>query len=153
VSETEDLRAAVTELRRRIDAWHAAVEGAAAEAPEKGDALSDPRLEDAQNRFYDALSTFEEASLPVLGLQLEEPDEKAEPDEPVLAEDFFLHFVVTVGEGESTDRFNDALRVIDECGFLVLERLEEAGFHVPEFGTSYGASRGNVLDLDDDEEP
>ena len=153
MTASDDLRAAVAALHQRVDAWAEAVEGSAAEAPETGDALADPRLEDAQNRFYDALSAFEEASLPVLGLELEEPEDEAQPDEPLLADDFFLHFVVTISEGESADRFNDALRVIDECGFQVLEKLEEAGFHVPEFGTSYGASRGDAFDLGDDEEP
>jgi hypothetical protein len=147
-SDISELRAAVADLHRRIDAWHAAVEGVAAEAPESSDALADPRLEDAQDRFYEALSSFEEASLPVLGMEpVDVPPEDTE--EAVAADDFFLHFVVGLTGDEDPERFDEAMAIVDQCGFVVLERLEAAGFHVPRFGVSRGDPTA-FLDLGED---
>jgi hypothetical protein len=149
VTAIDDLRAAVAELHRRVDAWHTAVEGVVAEADVESDALADPRLEDAQDRFYEALAGFEEASLPVLGL---EPAEMAaaEPQESAVADEFFLHFVVALPDGQPPQRFDEALQIVDQCGFHVLEKLEEAGFHVPQFGSSRGEP-ATIFTVDEDD--
>ena len=60
MTATEDLSAAVAELHARLESWHAVVQGVAAESDDDPtEALADPRLEAAQDAFYDTLSRFE----------------------------------------------------------------------------------------------
>jgi hypothetical protein len=153
VTSRDELRAAVEALHERIDAWHAAVVGIADEAPVgSGDALADPRLEDAENRFYEALSTFEERSLPVLGMvPVEEPAEDEEEPGDLAVDDFFLHFVIGVAPGEDGGRLGAAEEIVDQGGFAVVERLEAAGFQVPQFGSSRGDLEA-FFDIDEDDE-
>ncbi len=155
VSEPEvDFRAAIAAVHQRLDAWAAVVEGLALEADSTEDALADPRLEAAESGFEDALGDFHSAAGVMLGLppltRLED-DTAEEPDDEgivVDGDDFFLHFVVGVPPGASAESLDRALDVVDDAGFDVLRRLEEAGFVVP----SFGASRSVPPQPDDDDE-
>ena len=148
---THDLRTALATLHARLDAWHDTVLGVAAETAPHDDPLVDPRLEAASDAFQDALGEYEEQTLRVLGLEVVEGVEEragtgVEPG--VLVDDFFVHLVVGVREDEPPARLLDALGIIDESTVATLvDRLEEAGFVVPE----YRVARGE-LDLDDDGE-
>lgn len=154
MTASEDLRAVVAGLHRRLDTWAAAVEGVAGEADDTTEALADPRLEAAEAAFDDLLGDFHSAAGVVLGLppltELEDDDEDGPDDEMLVleGEDFYLHFVVGVPDGASAEALDRALEVVDEAGFEVINRLEEAGFVVP----SFGSSRGVPIVLDDDED-
>ena len=150
MSATEDLRAAVTVVRGKLDAWQAVVEGVAAESEDDpAEALADPRLEAAQDAFYESLAAFEAATLPVLGMIVLD-DEDADDSDPgrVLEDDFFLHFVVGVPDGDSPDRLEHAFGLVNTAGAELSDRLESAGFTVAHFS----ASRGELEFDDVDEE-
>ena len=148
---TQGLRAALVTLHERLDAWHDTVLGVAAETAPDDDPLADPRLEAASDAFQDALGSYEEQTLRVLGLEEVEAVEERAPAgaEPgVLVDDFFVHLVVGVREDEPPARLLDALEIIDDATVGgVVDRLEAAGFVVPE----YRVARGE-LDLDDVDE-
>jgi hypothetical protein len=148
---TQDLRAALETLHARLDAWHHTVVGVAAETAPQDDPLVDPRLEAASDAFQDALGSYEEQTLRVLGLEeVEAVEERAATGVAlgVLVDDFFVHLVVGVREDEPPARLTDARGIIDESTVdTVVDRLEEAGFVVPE----YRVARGE-LDLDDGED-
>jgi hypothetical protein len=143
VTASDELRSAVEALHQRLDAWHAAVEGIAAEAGgNTAEALADPRLEAAEERFDEALQDFNVAAERVLGVTEVDDvildDDTDELPEVLVAEDYFVHFVVGADEGVDPERFQEALEIIDAAAFSILERLEEAGFDVPTFSTSRG---------------
>jgi hypothetical protein len=149
----DDLRDALAELRRRLDAWHDTVLGVAAETAADDNPLADPRLEAAADTFQDALGRYEEATLRLLGIEPVDEPEATRPDdghggEAVLVDDFFVHLVVGVREGEPGSRLGGALEVIDDAALGVVERLDEAGYVVPE----YEVSRGGP-DLGEEDEP
>jgi hypothetical protein len=148
VSPTDELRASVAELHARLDSWQAVVEGVAAESDDDPtEALADPRLEAAQDAFYEALGAFEAATLPVLGMIV--LDDATEDDDlgQVLEDDFFVHFVVAVNEGDSPDRLIDAFSTVNDANLEVSDRLMSEGFLV----RSFTASRGE-LEFDDADE-
>jgi hypothetical protein len=149
VSATDDLRAAVAELHARLDSWQAVVEGVAAESDDDPtEALADPRLEAAQDAFYETLGNFEAATLPVLGMIVLD-DEISEDDGEVLEDDFFVHYVVAVNEGDSPDRLGEAFVTVNNASRAVSDRLMSEGFLV----RSFTASRGELEfdDVDEDE--
>jgi len=151
VSDVEALRAAVAALHARVDEWAAAVEGIAHESGgDSTEAMADPRLEAAQDRFYESLSHFEEASLPVLGLV---PVEETEPDEPLTfsADDFFLHFLVGVTPATPRGRLDEAFELIHAAGHALVDQLLDAGFEVPTFAASRGEPDLPTYDEDEDE--
>jgi hypothetical protein len=153
VTDVDTLRATVTELHARVDAWAAAIEGVAAESDgDSTQAMADPRLEAAQDRFYEGLSEFEDASLPVLGLV---PDDDEDDDEvetmAFSADDFFLHFLVGVAPTTPRDRLDEAFELIHQAGHAVVDQLVDAGFDVPTFAASRGEP--DVTTYDDDEDP
>jgi hypothetical protein len=137
---TPDLRAALAAAHAHLDDWADVALGVAAEADDTDEALADPRLEAAQDAFQDALGRVEEAVLVTLGLVPEQPDDAAPeaPAERLLVDDFHVHLVVGVGEDSPPERLDAAFEVIDDAAVLVVERLEAAGFVVPEFGTIRG---------------
>jgi hypothetical protein len=151
VSATEDLRTVVAELHTRLDSWQAAVEGVAAESDDDPrEALADPRLEAAQDAFYEALSSFEAATLPVLGMIV--LDDAAIADDEsgeALEDDFFVHYVVAVNEGDSPDRLGEAFVTVNNANRKVSDQLMSEGFLV----RSFTASRGELEfdDVDEDE--
>jgi hypothetical protein len=151
VSDVEALRKATEGLHRRVDEWAAAVVGVAEEsAGDSTDALSDPRLEAAQDSFYEGLADFEESTLPVLGLVRE--DTPVDPDTALAltADDFFLHFVVGVPEDAPSPRLDDAFEIVHRAGHDAAERLMDAGFEVPTFAASRGELDLGGLEGDDD---
>jgi hypothetical protein len=137
MTDKDALREAAAGLHRRVDEWAAAVIGVADESGgDSTDALSDPRLEAAQDRFYEGLSDFEESTLPVLGLV---PDESpAGPEAMLSADDFFLHFVVGVPDEAEAGRLDEAFEIVHQAGHETAERLMDAGFEVPTFAASRG---------------
>jgi len=149
VTATEDLRAAVAELHARLDSWQAVVEGVAAESDDDPtEALADPRLEAAQDAFYATLSSFEAATLPVLGMIV--LDDATDDDSgEVLEDDFFVHYVVAVNEGDSPDRLGEAFVTVNNANLKVSDQLTSEGFLV----RSFTASRGELEfdDIDEDE--
>jgi hypothetical protein len=151
VSATEDLGTVVAELHARLDSWQAVVEGVAAESDDDPtEALADPRLEAAQDAFYEALSSFEAATLPVLGMIVLD-DDTTDDDESgqILEDDFFVHYVVAVNEGDSPDRLGEAFVTVNNANLAVSDRLMSEGFLV----RSFTASRGELEfdDIDEDE--
>jgi hypothetical protein len=151
VSDVDVLRAATDGLHRRVDEWAAAVVGVAEEAGgDSTEALSDPRLEAAQDGFYESLADFEESTLPVLGLAREETS--VESDALALtADDFFLHFVVGVPEDAPAPRLDDAFEIVHRAGHEAAERLIDAGFEVPTFAASRGELDLGGLDEEGDQ--
>ena len=149
MSASEDLRAAVTVVRGKLDAWQAVVEGVATESEDDPtQALADPRLEAAQDAFYESLAAFEAATLPVLGMIVLDDEDGDETDQGrILEDDFFLHFVVGVPDGDSPDRLEEAFETVGAAGRDLSDRLESAGFTV----AHYSASRGE-LEFDDVDE-
>ena len=150
MTATEDLRAAVTELHARLDSWQAVVEGVAAESDDDPtEALADPRLEAAQDSFYEALGTFEAATLPVLGMIVLDDDAGEDEAGEVLEDDFFVHYVVAVNEGDSPDRLGEAFVTVNNANRAISDRLMSEGFLV----RSFTASRGELEfdDVDEDE--
>lgn len=149
MSATEDLRVAVTELHGALDAWHAAVEGVAAESGDDAtEALADPRLEAAQDTFYEHLGAFETATLPVLGLIALEGGDAAEAYElDAAVDDFTIHLVARVPDGGTRDRLDDAMSLVDDAGTELGARLTAAGFQVLELATTRGE-----LEFDDADE-
>jgi len=150
VSATEDLRAAVAAMHARLDSWQAVVEGVAAESDDDPtEALADPRLEAAQDSFYEALATFEAAALPVLGMIVLDDDTGEDDAGEVLEDDFFVHYVVAVNEGDSPDRLGEAFVTVNNANRAVSDRLMSEGFLV----RSFTASRGELEfdDVDEDE--
>ena len=140
---SEHLAAAVAALHAKVDAWHAVVEGVATESGHNAtEALADPRLEAAQDAFYEALGAFEAAALPVLGMVV--LDDATADDDQVLEDDFFVHYVVAVDEGDSPERLDEAFATVNKAGLEISDRLRSEGFLV----RSFTASRGE-LDLDD----
>jgi hypothetical protein len=151
VSATEDLRTAVAELHARLDSWQAVVEGVAAESDDDPtEALADPRLEAAQDAFYETLSSFEAATLPVLGMIVLDDAANADDDsDEILEDDFFVHYVVAVNEGDSPDRLGEAFVTVNNANRKVSDQLMSEGFLV----RSFTASRGELEfdDIDEDE--
>jgi hypothetical protein len=150
MSATEDLRAAVAELHTRLDSWKAVVEGVAAESDnDPTEALADPRLEAAQDAFYETLGNFEAATLPVLGMIVLDDDTAEDDSGEVLEDDFFVHYVVAVNEGDSPDRLGEAFVTVNQANRAVSDRLMSEGFLV----RSFTASRGELEfdDVDEDE--
>jgi len=147
------LSSAMRELHAAVDAWHAVVEGVAAESEDDAtEALADPRLEAAQDAFYEKLAAFESATLPVLGLVALEGEATAdglELDDAV--DDFSIHLVVRVPGDGPRQRLEEAMDLVAEAGTDVGARLTAAGFQVLEMATTRGemALRG---DDEDDEE-
>ena len=151
MTATEDLRTVVAELHARLDSWQAVVEGVAAESDDDPtEALADPRLEAAQDAFYETLSSFEAATLPVLGMIV--LDDAANSDDEsgeILEDDFFVHYVVAVNEGDSPDRLGEAFVTVNNANRKVSDQLMSEGFLV----RSFTASRGELEfdDIDEDE--
>jgi hypothetical protein len=150
MTATEDLRAVVAELHARLDSWQAVVEGVAAESEDDPtEALADPRLEAAQDAFYEALSSFEAATLPVLGMIVLDDAATADDAGEILEDDFFVHYVVAVNEGDSPDRLGEAFVTVNNANRKVSDQLMSEGFLV----RSFTASRGELEfdDIDEDE--
>jgi hypothetical protein len=150
VTATEDLRTVVAELHARLDSWQAVVEGVAAESDDDPtEALADPRLEAAQDAFYETLSSFEAATLPVLGMIVLDGDATGDESGEVLEDDFFVHYVVAVNEGDSPDRLGEAFVTVNNANRKVSDQLMSEGFLV----RSFTASRGELEfdDIDEDE--
>ena len=150
MSATEDLRTVVAELHARLDSWQAVVEGVAAESDDDPtEALADPRLEAAQDAFYETLSSFEAATLPVLGMIVLDNDATGDESGEVLEDDFFVHYVVAVNEGDSPDRLGEAFVTVNNANRKVSDQLMSEGFLV----RSFTASRGELEfdDIDEDE--
>jgi hypothetical protein len=151
MSATEDLRTVVAELHARLDSWQAVVEGVAAESDDDPtEALADPRLEAAQDAFYETLSSFEAATLPVLGMIVLDDAANADDDSgEILEDDFFVHYVVAVNEGDSPDRLGEAFVTVNNANRKVSDQLMSEGFLV----RSFTASRGELEfdDIDEDE--
>ena len=150
MSATEDLRTVVAELHARLDSWQAVVEGVAAESDDDPtEALADPRLEAAQDAFYETLSSFEAATLPVLGMIVLDNDATGDDSGEVLEDDFFVHYVVAVNEGDSPDRLGEAFVTVNNANRKVSDQLMSEGFLV----RSFTASRGELEfdDIDEDE--
>jgi hypothetical protein len=150
VTATEDLRAVVSELHARLDSWQAVVEGVAAESDDDPtEALADPRLEAAQDAFYETLSSFEAATLPVLGMIVLDNTTGDDESGEVLEDDFFVHYVVAVNEGDSPDRLGEAFVTVNDANRKVSDQLMSQGFLV----RSFTASRGELEfdDIDEDE--
>ncbi len=148
---------AVLALHATLDAWAAAVAGVSDESgQDPTDALADPRLEAAQDSFYEALGVYEEATLPVLGLvALSEDDEANEADgvDRVMVDDFFVHLVVGVARDDSPDRLADAFEMVHDAAHSIVDRLVTAGFLVPTFSSSRGELDVDDFDDFDDFEP
>jgi hypothetical protein len=149
----EELRRAAKELHAAVDSWHAVVEGVAAESDDDAtEALADPRLEAAQDTFYERLAAFESAALPVLGLvALDDhgvPD-GVEPDPTV--DDFSIHLVVGAPDGAARDRLDEAMDLVDDAGNDLGGRLTAAGFRVIDLATTRGELA--LGDDDEDDEP
>ncbi len=155
------LRVAVDAVAAALHAYVDVAAGVAAEADSPKDAQADPRLAEARHRAGLALGRLDDELLLRLGLDeqigvawdgvespLEELPADAEPEDELPGDDFFLHFVVCAAPGASAESLDRAIEVVDEAGFEVLNRLEEAGFVVP----SFGASRGLPIVLDADED-
>ena len=152
-SDLDALREATAGLHRRVDEWAAAVVGVAEESGgDSTEALSDPRLEAAQDSFYETLSDFEESTLPVLGLVAEEPVVDTDAVLALTADDFFLHFVVGVPEGAPSPRLDDAFEIVHQAGHEAAERLMQAGFEVPTFAASRGELDLGGLDDEGEDE-
>lgn len=151
MTAAEDLRTVVAELHARLDSWQAVVEGVAAESDDDPtEALADPRLEAAQDAFYETLSSFEAATLPVLGMIVLDDDANADDDSgEILEDDFFVHYVVAVNEGDSPDRLGEAFVTVNNANRKVSDQLMSEGFLV----RSFTASRGELEfdDIDEDE--
>ena len=149
MTATEDLRTVVAELHARLDSWQAVVEGVAAESDDATEALADPRLEAAQDAFYETLSSFEAATLPVLGMIVLDNDATGDDSGEVLEDDFFVHYVVAVNEGDSPDRLGEAFVTVNNANRKVSDQLMSEGFLV----RSFTASRGELEfdDIDEDE--
>ena len=150
MTATEDLRTVVAELHARLDSWQAVVEGVAAESDDDPtEALADPRLEAAQDAFYESLSSFEAATLPVLGMIVLDNDATGDDSGEVLEDDFFVHYVVAVNEGDSPDRLGEAFVTVNNANRKVSDQLMSEGFLV----RSFTASRGELEfdDIDEDE--
>jgi hypothetical protein len=150
VTATEDLRTVVAELHARLDSWQAVVEGVAAESgDDPTEALADPRLEAAQDAFYESLSSFEAATLPVLGMIVLDDAATADDSGEILEDDFFVHYVVAVNEGDSPDRLGEAFVTVNNANRKVSDQLMSEGFLV----RSFTASRGELEfdDIDEDE--
>ena len=146
----EDLRSVVAELHARLDSWQAVVEGVAAESEDDPtEALADPRLEAAQDAFYETLSGFEAATLPVLGMIVLDDAATADDAGEILEDDFFVHYVVAVNEGDSPDRLGEAFVTVNNANRKVSDQLMSEGFLV----RSFTASRGELEfdDIDEDE--
>lgn len=157
MSAVEDLRTAVAELHRRLDAWAASVEGVAAESDDLSDAASDPRLNAAEEAFDDALSDVHSAAGVVLGLPpllpVGDPDEVDLTDEDddgadLVVDEFFLHLLVGVPSDRPEEMLDQALAAVDEGALQLVERLEAAGFVVP----TYSVSRGEPDEWDGEDE-
>ena len=156
MSAVEDLRTAVAELHRRLDAWAESVEGVAAESDDLSDAASDPRLNAAEEAFDDALSDVHSAAGVVLGLPplvpvgphevdlTDEDDDAAD----LVVDEFFLHLLVGVPADRPEEMLDQALSAVDEGALQLVERLEGAGFVVP----TYSVSRGEPDEWDDEDE-
>ena len=146
----EDLRAAMDDLHARLGAWHAVVEGVAAESDDDpAEALADPRLEAAQDGFYEALSSFEAATLPVLGMIVLDDEDDGDGDSgAALEDDFFVHFVVGVPADDSPDRLGEAFDVVNSAGVQASDRLTSAGFLVKHFSASRGELEFDDVDED-----
>ncbi len=150
MSATEDLRTAVAALHARLDSWQAVVEGVAAESDnDPTEALADPRLEAAQDAFYETLAHFEATTLPVLGMIVLDDDSSDDDSGEVLEDDFFVHYVVAVNEGDSPDRLGEAFVTVNNANRAVSDQLMSEGFLV----RSFTASRGELEfdDVDEDE--
>ncbi|MDQ1670389.1 MAG: hypothetical protein QOE40_2450 [Actinomycetota bacterium] len=151
MSDVEALREATEGLHRRVSEWAAAVIGVAEESDgDSTDALSDPRLEAAQDSFYESLADFEESTLPVLGLVPQEQPVDSDAALALTADDFFLHFVVGVPEDAPSPRLDDAFEIVHQAGHDAAERLMDAGFEVPTFAASRGELDLGGLDGEDD---
>jgi len=78
-------------------------------------------------------------------------DDAADDDESgqILEDDFFVHYVVAVNEGDSPDRLGEAFVTVNNANLAVSDRLMSEGFLV----RSFTASRGELEfdDIDEDE--
>jgi hypothetical protein len=67
----------------------------------------------------------------------------------ILEDDFFVHYVVAVNEGDSPDRLGEAFVTVNNANRKVSDQLMSEGFLV----RSFTASRGELEfdDIDEDE--
>jgi hypothetical protein len=152
VSDVETLRETLATLHARIDEWAAAVEGVAVESDgDSAQAMADPRLEAAQERFYEGLARFEDASLPVLGV-VREQEQDAQENVEFPADDFFLHFLVGIAPSAPRERFEEAFELIHQAGHALVDQLVDAGFAVPTFAASRGEPDLTTYDEDREED-
>ncbi len=164
----DDLHAAV---QRLADALHAYVDvavGVPGEAASQEDAAADPRLAVAQDAAARALDALDAQALLELGVGVRPILDESEAYEGSLdvvvdeavddssSDDFFLHFVVRTPAGVSPEALDRVIDIVDEGGFDVLNRLEQAGFDVPSFGASRGAAflvdESDLEDIEDIED-
>lgn len=141
-----ELAASLADLHARLDTWASVVVGVAEESSSPTSALADPRLESAADAFDEALSRYHLAMSTALGLEVE-PDEEPDDDgsaADLVADDFFVHLVIGVPDGTPERRLDAALDVVDEAASSLVDRIQAAGFAVPEWGVSRGEP-----DLDD----
>ena len=146
------LAAAVADVHARLDDWASVVVGVTEESSTPTSALADPRLESAADAFDAALARYHEAMASALGLEpdAEDEDEAAEDTGlDLVADDFFVHLVIGVPDGTSERRLDAALDVVDEAATSLVDRVQAAGFTVPEWGVSRGEP--DLDDLEEDE--
>jgi hypothetical protein len=71
-------------------------------------------------------------------LGLEIPDDDGAEDETVLADDFYVHLVVGVPEDATEPLLDGVVEIVDNAAQLVVQRLFDAGYAVPEWGVGRG---------------
>jgi hypothetical protein len=97
-------------------------------------------LDDVQDRFevlQQRLSSWRDA---VFGLVTEYDGDPADgrAADDVLADDFYVHLVVGVPEDATEPLLDDVVEIVDEAAQLVVQRLFDAGYTVPEWGVGRG---------------
>ena len=148
----DGLATAVLALHTALDAWAAAVVGAADRQTGDVPAEADPELAEAEQAWYPAVDAFHVAAGRVLGVEPDEDDLDTDDDEVDEDEEdavgVELYATVTgTGTGDG-----DPLLVVDGAGEQVIEALEAAGFVVPEWGVRLVPVQDLGEDDEDDEE-
>ena len=141
---TADVAAAVAAMHARLDDWAGAIVAAAAFAQGE-QALSDPRLEAAEDEFDHAVAAVHTAALAALGVDAAADDD----DSDLEVEELALHLLVGLPEGVPEPAL-DASGIVHAAGERLVGQLTTAGYQVPAW--QFGCEVELLMDDDDEDD-
>jgi hypothetical protein len=160
--DPEPMHRAVDALAAALHAYVGTAVGVRAEFG-AAEADEDPRILALENRIgqlnatlfdalHDGLGMHPDLTSSVWGQESHDPHVHAVPDGAVIAEPFYLGFLVAAPRQPADMTLDGMIELLDEAGEEVAGRLLGAGYEVVEWAASRGQAAAFGEDVDDEEE-